>query len=64
LVHLRDSIIGYWEALRENNAERFDKEAETLIVLPSGNWQNPLYGHLCHAIELTAVQRAIKRWGG
>ena len=35
--------------------ERFDKEAETLIVLPSGNWQNPLYGQLCQAIEVTGL---------
>jgi len=60
----KDSVIGYWETLREKNAERFDKEAETLIVLPSSNWQNPLYGQLCHAIEVTALQRGVGRWPG
>jgi SAM-dependent methyltransferase len=62
LRNRKDSIIGYWENLREKNAKRFDKEAETLIVLPSGNWQNPLYGQLCHAIEVTALQRGVGRW--
>jgi SAM-dependent methyltransferase len=58
----RDNIIGYWEMLREKNAERFDKEAETLIALPSGSWQSPLYGQLCHAVEVTALQRGVGRW--
>jgi hypothetical protein len=58
----KDSIVGYWEMLRGKNAERFDKEAETLIALPSSNWQNPLYGQLCHAIEVTALQRGVGRW--
>lgn len=58
----KDSIIGYWETLRAKNAERFDKEAETLITIPAANWQKPLYGQLCHAIEVTALQRGVGRW--
>jgi SAM-dependent methyltransferase len=62
LRNRKDSIIGYWETLRAKNEERFDKEAETLITIPTNNWQNPLYGQLCHAIEVTALQRGVGRW--
>jgi hypothetical protein len=58
----RDSIIGYWEILRERDEPRFDREAETLLKLPSDNWQVTLYGQMCHAIEVTALQRAVGRW--
>ena len=60
----KDSIVGYWEMLRSRSIDRFDKEAETLLVLPPGNWQNALYGQLCHAIEVTALQRGVGRWLG
>lgn len=55
-------IVGYWEMLREKSIERFDREAETLLILPSDNWQGALYGQMCHAIEVTALQRGVGRW--
>ncbi len=58
----KDSIVGYWEHLRGNNARRFDREAETLLVMPPNNWQNALYGQMCNAIEVTALQRGVGRW--
>lgn len=58
----KDSIVGYWEFLRDKNTKRFDKEAETLLVIPSINWQNALYGQMCNAIEVTALQRGVGRW--
>lgn len=58
----KDSVIGYWELLRDRNSQRFDKEAETLLVIPSTNWQNVLYGQLCNAVEVTALQRGVGRW--
>lgn len=58
----KDCIVGYWELLRDKNSQRFDKEAETLLVMPTDNWQNALYGQLCNAIEVTALQRGIGRW--
>ena len=60
----KDVIVGYWETLREKSSGRFDKEAETLVILPTGNWQNSLYGQLSHAIEVTALQRGVGRWPG
>lgn len=58
----KDCIIGYWELLRKNNSQRFDKEAETLLVMPPDNWQNALYAQMCNAIEVTALQRGVGRW--
>jgi hypothetical protein len=58
----KDCIVGYWEHLRGNNARRFDREAETLLVMPPNNWQNALYGQMCNAIEVTALQRGVGRW--
>lgn len=58
----KDCLIGYWELLRSKNQQRFDKEAETLLVIPSTNWQNALYGQMFNAIEVTALQRGVGRW--
>lgn len=58
----KDCIVGYWELLRNKNSQRFDKEAETLLVMPESNWQNALYGQMCNAIEVTALQRGVGRW--
>jgi SAM-dependent methyltransferase len=58
----KDAVVGYWEKIREKNEYQFIKEAETLISLPSENWQNQLYSQLCNAIEITALQRGVGRW--
>ncbi len=58
----KDCIVGYWELLRGKNSQRFDREAETLLVIPTVNWQNALYGQMCNAIEVTALQRGVGRW--
>lgn len=60
----KDCIVGYWELLRSKNSHLFDTEAETLLVLPTVNWQNALYGQMCNAIEVTALQRGVGRWPG
>ncbi len=61
----RDVVIGYWEALRENFEERFEREAAALCGvtrLRSGDWQAPLFGRFAEAVEVTAVQRCVPRW--
>jgi SAM-dependent methyltransferase len=58
----KDCIISYWELLRNKNCQRFDKEAETLLVMPTANWQNPLFSQMCSAVEITALQRGVGRW--
>jgi SAM-dependent methyltransferase len=58
----KDAIVGYWEILRNSSPARFDKEAETLAPLQGGNWQSQLYGQMCIAIEVTALQRGVGRW--
>lgn len=64
LQERRDYIIGYWEILRTENQYRFDQEASTLIAIPKTNWQTALFGQMCEAIEVTALQRGVGRWPG
>jgi SAM-dependent methyltransferase len=58
----KDCLIGYWELIRSNDQQRFDTEAETLLPTLPLNWQNALYGELCNAVEVTALQRGVGRW--
>jgi phage repressor protein C with HTH and peptisase S24 domain/SAM-dependent methyltransferase len=61
----RDTVIGYWEILRDAHVERFDREAAGLCGLVSfkrGDWKDVLFGRLAEAIEVTAVQRCVPRW--
>jgi hypothetical protein len=63
LTSRRNSIIGCWEFLKYRDEAQFEKEAETLMVLPKVNWQNVLFGQLTTAIEMTALQRGVARFG-
>ena len=58
----KDCIVVYWEFLRGKNSQCFDKEAETLLMMLTNNWQNALYGQMCNAVEVTALQRGVGRW--
>jgi hypothetical protein len=58
----KDAVVGYWEILRNLSPVRFDKEAETLAPVQGNNWQSQLYGQMCNAIEVTALQRGVGRW--
>ncbi len=58
----KDAVVGYWEIIRNLSPARFDKEAETLAPLQEKNWQSQLYGQMCNAIEVTALQRGVGRW--
>jgi SAM-dependent methyltransferase len=60
----KHQICRYWTALRAHNRPQFDKEAQTLITLEDENWADLLFGELCAAIEVTALQRGIVRWNG
>jgi SAM-dependent methyltransferase len=62
LLGRKDRIIGYWEEIRALEDSLFQKEAETLLILPSNNWQNALFGQLAASIEMTALQRGVGRW--
>jgi hypothetical protein len=62
LKQSKDRVIGYWELLVAFEGVKFFKEAESLVVLPRENWQVPLFGQLCLAIEMTALQRGVGRW--
>jgi SAM-dependent methyltransferase len=62
LMKSKDLIVSYWEFLRRLDALRFDKEAETLLMIQKHNWQHSLFGKMTLAIEMTALQRGVKRW--
>ena len=62
LKRRKDSIVGYWEMLKNLEDVKFNKEAETLLILPATNWQNSLFGQMSAAIEMTALQRGVGRW--
>jgi hypothetical protein len=59
----KNEIVTYWEILLKYERAKFTKEAETLLVLPEINWQNLLFSQMSVAIEMTAFQRGVKRWG-
>ncbi len=59
-----DTIIAYWEALRGEYEERFDREAATLcgvVSVPKNGWQT-LFSRMAEAVEIIAVQRRVPRW--
>ena len=62
LKRRKDSIVSYWEMLKNLEDVKFNKEAETLLILPATNWQNSLFGQMSAAIEMTALQRGVGRW--
>jgi hypothetical protein len=62
LKQSKERVIGYWELLVAFEDVKFFREAESLLFLPRENWQAPLFGQLCSAIEMTALQRRVARW--
>jgi SAM-dependent methyltransferase len=62
LVKSKDRIVGCWEAHKSIEGSKFIKEAETLLRLPTNNWQNPLFNQMAVAIEITALHRGVGRY--
>ncbi len=61
----RGHVIGYWEALRGEYEERFDREAAAFCGtarLRRNDWQPTLFSRLAEAVEITAAQRRVPRW--
>jgi len=58
----RDSIVSCWETVRDLDEFRFNKEAETLLILCGNNWQKTLFNQMTVVIEITALQRKTLRW--
>ncbi len=62
----RDCIIDVWKKVHEIHPARFEAELRNTLLGPSldpGNWELPAFATLMEAIELTACQRGIERWG-
>jgi SOS-response transcriptional repressor LexA len=65
LQRRRDAVIGYWEALKAEHTERFDREAARLCGVDRfarTDWQISLFGRMAEAVEITAVQRCVPHW--
>jgi len=62
LAKRKETIVGYWETIKDSEEAKFKKEAETLIVLTDNNWQNSLFSQLSAAVEMTALQRYVARY--
>jgi hypothetical protein len=61
----RDAVIGYWESLRANHTERFDREEAALCGtngLRHDDWQPTLFTRMAEAIGITAIQGCVPRW--
>ncbi|MES0490758.1 MAG: methyltransferase domain-containing protein [Leptospirales bacterium] len=61
----KEHIVYYWRILNENKSGRFFTEARKFAgqKLPEKNWENPLFSALVEAVETTAMQRGVERWG-
>jgi len=66
LLHSRrDIIIGYWGRIRDYSPSRFENEYRKMTGTPfNTNWQNSLFSSVSEAVEITALQRGVERWGG
>ena len=63
LFQRRDSIVGYWELMRDRHERRFDRELTRFSGTELGaNWQNGAFRRLVEAIETTAILRGAERW--
>lgn len=63
----KDSIIYYWEKMRENLPDRFDNDIFKFANINETelrNWENILFARFKEAVEITALQRGWSRWGG
>ncbi|HSA15257.1 MAG TPA: HNH endonuclease, partial [Spirochaetota bacterium] len=61
----RDIILGYWDLIREQYPSRFTNEYRIMTGNPfNTNWQNSLFSSISEAVEITALQRGVERWGG
>ena len=58
----KDSIVGYWGLFATIEEVKFFMEADTLLALHRVNWQNSLFGQLCSSVEMTVLQRGVRRW--
>jgi hypothetical protein len=65
MLSRKDTMIFYWQILRDRNRNRFDYEARGFIgnrQFDERNWENRVFNHLVEVMEYTAVQRGCERW--
>jgi hypothetical protein len=59
----KDCIVGYLGVTAEQEQSAVStRKLRRRLVMPQNNWQNALYGQMCNAIEVTALQRGVGRW--
>ena len=65
LSRRRTAIIDSWECLRNQLPDVFDRQAIHLLGAPhggDGEWRDLLFARLREMIEITALQRGVRRW--
>jgi len=61
----RDVMVHYWRLINESSGERFFREVQRVAgIQRNGNWEVPLFNAIVEAVEFTALQRGVERWGG
>ena len=51
----KETIVSYWEMIKDFELAKFKKEAETLMILTDNNCQNSLFSQISKAIEMTGT---------
>jgi len=60
----RDIIIYYWQIIHHEMPARFDRETERFTGKSlKKNWEKVLFSAVADAVEFTAMQRGVERWG-
>ncbi len=61
----KDIIIHYWNIVRGKAPVKFINDSIRFTGKKlNGNWENLLFSALVEAVEITAIQRGVERWGG
>jgi len=61
----RDVMVDYWRLIFESSGEWFLPEVQRVAgIHGNGNWEAPLFNAVVEAVEFTALQRGVERWGG
>lgn len=67
LLERREEVILNWQRLREALPVAFDQQATNLLgkkpPVIGKAWEQELFARLREAVEITALQRGVERWG-
>jgi hypothetical protein len=62
----KPALVEVWRAIRDAQPVIFDRQATHLLGRPLSSplrWEDDLFARLRQAVEVTAIQRGVPRWG-